>query len=478
MKWSAGRGAAGRWATAVLVGVLLSPTLSHGADVGWDFVLSLPDPEVGAADVDWTLNGFEGAVRLCADMPNAARGVRQIRQISPGPPHALPQDGACWKAQAEAGKPLQIRYRYDLTGMAAEAYDPDYVTQVDNSYLFNDETVFLRPDPLPPRAPITYAFRLPEGLSVSTPWQRLEGPTPRFRSDSNQYDGGSYVALGRLVSLGDVKVKGGVGTVTRVERPHRASDATLKAWVSRSLGWVANFYGGVPSGRAHVVLVPVDSRSPGVFGTVLRHGFPSVVLFFGARAEDSDFERDWVAPHELFHMGNPNVEGRIAWFVEGFTTYYQDVLRARGGVISAEAAWSDLYDGFRRFCDPEEGVSLKDESAQMRRRHKYTRVYWGGACLAFRLDVAIREHSAGKQSLDTVLRELRRKGEEDSLAEEEIIKALDSAAGQPLARTHLEATEPPPLAPLYHHLGIEPTGPDAVRLNDEAPGAQLRKTIF
>ena len=81
-----------------------------------------------------------------------------------------------------------------LAGMAGITGDPDYVSRVDDSYVFNDEAVLLRPDPLPRRAPITVEFDLPEGLAVATPWQRLEGPGLKFRYDSEHYDAGSYVA--------------------------------------------------------------------------------------------------------------------------------------------------------------------------------------------------------------------------------------------------------------------------------------------
>jgi hypothetical protein len=242
---------------------------------------------------------------------------------------------------------------------------------------------------------------------------------------------------------------------------------------------VADFYGGLPGGRAHVILVPVPGeRDPGVFGAVLRRGPPSVVLYFGAAAPEASFRGEWVAFHELFHLGNPNNEGRIPWFIEGFTTYYQDVLRARAGVRSAAEMWGDLHDGLRRHCDPVDGVPLLTESRRLRESHRYTRVYWGGACLALFLDVAIREASGNRDSLDQVLLRLRQAGARRPLSEDDIIAALDRAAGRPLCRRHLRSRGKVSLLSLYRRLGIVPTGPETVKLLDQAPLLAIRQAIM
>jgi predicted metalloprotease with PDZ domain len=112
----------------------------------------------------------------------------------------------------------------------------------------------------------------------------------------------------------------------------------------------------------------------------------------------------------------------------------------------------------------------------MRETHRYTRVYWGGACLAFALDVAIRERSGNRRSLDDLLRELRLTPRPSS--EAEILAALDAAAGAPRATGLLEATSAWHVEPLLRRLGIVPTGPETVRLTDEAPLASIRRSIL
>ncbi|MCK6549944.1 hypothetical protein L6R52_29190, partial [Myxococcota bacterium] len=93
---------------------------------------------------------------------------------------------------------------------------------------------------------------------------------------------------------------------------------------------------------------PVRGRGPVDFGLVLRGGGPSVTFFVGDEADDASLVGEWVAVHELSHLSMPFVERDAAWLSEGFATYYQNVLRARAGLMSAEAAWTELHEGFAR----------------------------------------------------------------------------------------------------------------------------------
>ena len=435
-------------------------------------------------------------------MPRGGSGVRNLRAVpsakpaasgAPASPAAAASaavatgvplvqagdDADCWDAEAPRSGPLTVRYRYDLAALAKRSGDPDLATRAGDTYVFNDEAALLRPEPMPKDGAIEISFELPAGISVATPWRRLEGGPWRFASTARQHSAGAYVALGKLKTLEEIAVPGGTFGVTLLDQPCRTPDAVLHAWVARAARQVAAFYRGVPEGRVHVVLVPVHGATdPDVFGTTLMRAAPSVVMFFGAAADPASFDGDWMATHELFHVGNPRLLGRIRWVNEGTATYYQDVLRARAGAASPEKTWGDLYDGFHRFCQPAHPVSLQAASEGLRKTHRYMQVYWGGACLFFRADVAIRERSGGARSLDDVLRELRTRSSTAPLPEAEVVAAIDREAGQPIARGHLDETGPIPLDALFARLGIEPTGKDTVRLHDDAPLAALRKQIL
>lgn len=478
---SASRGAPGPPAVAVTAAAAGEPTGPR-----WDFAVRIADLAQGAAEVSWTLHGFSGpALRVCADMDGSGAFVQRLEQLEGNDParaRPLERDGDCWLARAARGVPTYLRYRYDLAGLARSYGSVDYAEQLGETFIFNDEAVLLRPDPMPrtqPPAPITVEFLLPTGASLSVPYARLPGPGQRFRLDAEQYNGGAYITVGKLASLGLIKLPHTTVDLSVLGGSRRASDAVLRGWIEGATGAIDRFYGPLLHERVQVVLVPVPfSTRPALFGTVMRRGLASVVVYFGAGCERFDFSEEWVAVHELFHLGNPLTRGRLSWFIEGFTTYYQDVLRARMGALSARDAWGDLWDGVRRFCQPSGGNSLADESAALSRTHRYTRVYWGGACVALLADVAIRERSRGQSSLDHVLRSLRQQSLRELLDEDDVIMALDRAAGRPLVREFLRERRAIAARETLTRLGVIPTGGTTVELRDDAPLAALRRAMF
>ena len=458
---------------------------------GWRFHIDARALDKGQLAIELTLRGFDGPLLLCVDMHGASKSLREVRAIrapqDPAPGAALlatplardPDRNDCFSAAARKGEPLEVRYQVDLADLARHHGDPDWASRAGDDYVFNDESVLLHPDPLPNDAPIAIDFALPDGVSVAAPWKPGRDGA-HFESDAKQYDAGSYVAIGKLHPLRPVESHGGRFEVVALGQARRGSDKALQGWIDRAAGAVGDFYGGVPTGRALVVLVPVEGESGGgVFGSTLHRATPSAVLFFGADAPDAAFADDWMATHELFHIGNPRLTARIHWFNEGSATYYQDVLRGRIGMESPAAIWGDLYDGFRRFCDPQGGRSLAAESLHLHEWHSYTRLYWGAACLFFRADVLIREHSGGKRSLDDLLLQLLHTSMQDGpLDEDDLLEALDAAVGKPFAREQLGRTQPESLDGLYQKLGIVPIASDKVRLDESAPEAVLRCAIL
>lgn len=443
----------------------------------WEFVFALDDLEKGQVEVTWTLYGYAGGLRITTDMPRSEPFVRDLATKNPA--LKVKEDGDGWQLRGLRKEGTVIRYRLDLLGMAALHGSPDLAQKIDKNYLFNDEAVLLRPDPMPDRADITVEFRLPAGVQLAVPYARLPEPGQRFRFDERQYNGGSYLVLGpALRPVTELDLGGTRARLYLLEGPHQATDAALADWIRSALTAVADFDRALMPKEVVVTLLPAPgSTDPGVFGMVMRQATPSAVIYFGGEAKTLRLHDDWLAVHELFHIQNPLVLRKVPWLVEGFTTYYQDVLRGRVGALSPQETWDSLYDGFTRHCQPSGGRSLLDESRRMYENHRYTRVYWGGACLAFLIDVETRRRSGGKRSLDDTLRELRKRSFDDLLTQDELIAALERDSGAPV-RAWLSERKALPLDKAYERLGIVPAGPEHVRLRDDAPLAALRRAMF
>jgi len=412
-------------------------------------------------DVVAQVRGFDGTVDWVLGVEAGQRSVSK-RVVS------TTSDGA-----------QQVTYTLDVAALADRHGDPDVASSVEGGTIIHDGVLLMRPRECDPAAHVTVVV---QGITLWGPYART---STGFTLNGEQLDGGAYLLLGKGRAV-PVDVPGSVVEATVVAPLPRASAATLGAWVSRSAQMVADFEGGhMPFARTHLILVPLGrSSDAGVFGTTLRWGHGSIVLYLGATADEEAFKRDWVAPHELFHLTNPYLVRRLPWFTEGMTTYYGDVIRARGGTRTSTEMWDNILSGFGHACDSQSLAGLRTASRQMRVMHNYQRVYWGGACVGFIVDVALRAHTNNAQSLDTVYKALRQRsmGEDGPLAEDEIVAAFHA----PFPKDHwahawvdaaVDRRGSMDMAQLYKRLGILKEG-DGVRLTDAAQWSHVRRAIM
>lgn len=134
--------------------------------------------------------------------------------------------------------------------------------------------------------------------------------------------------------------------------------------------------------------------------------------------------------HELFHAWNgkrlrPQVLGpfdytreaytRELWVVEGFTTYYTDLLLRRAGLITPQRYLDKLAEMITRFQQqPGRAVQPLEESSfdtwikfyrpDANSPNATISYYQKGALVALLLDMAIRGHTGNARSLDDVMR--------------------------------------------------------------------------
>jgi hypothetical protein len=190
----------------------------------------------------------------------------------------------------------------------------------------------------------------------------------------------------------------------------RIQVALLPPWERDALGRIESVaqalllaYGQLPRSHSQVVVVPLPGRtSAAPWGQVLRGGGATVLLLVGADAPADALLRDWTATHEFSHLLHPHLGARGRWLSEGLASYYQNVLRARAGILSPETAWANLAAGFERGRRDTnaKGLSLAQASRRIGTHRSYMRIYWSGAAYWLQADLALRERGT---SLDQVL---------------------------------------------------------------------------
>src|SRR6185437_1999449 len=208
----------------------------------------------------------------------------------------------------------------------------------------------------------------------------------------------------------------------------QAGDAALRAWVSDAARAVCAYYGRASIRRALLAVVPREGR--GVrFARTLGNGGATIVAYVGGRTTAADFASGWELVHELLHVSFPNLPREQAWLEEGMATYVEPLVRARRGIIPA----TQVFTHFRArmpFGQPAPG----DEGLD--RTHTWGRTYWGGAMFCLLADVAIRERTGNRRSLDDALRAVLAAGGNVSRRWDvgDVIAVGDAATGVPVLR--------------------------------------------
>ena len=165
---------------------------------------------------------------------------------------------------------------------------------------------------------------------------------------------------------------------------------------------------------------------------------------------------------------------RLLWIFEGFTSYYDDLMLVRSGVIDRDAYFATLAKAIsgvmrgpgRRLQSVAESsfdAWIKYYRQDENSPNAIASYYAKGSLVALALDLTIRARSDGAHSLDDVMRSLwRRYGSDffarrEGLAEDEFPRLLEQAVGLRLdaqIRRWAYGTADLPLAPLLKALGV------------------------
>jgi hypothetical protein len=347
----------------------------------------------------------------------------------------------------------------------------------------------LRAGVVPDDLDATISIEVPKGISVAVPFDPIPsgpgGGPGRWRLPPSTWPFQGWMLVGPFQSE-RFTVAGCEVELVRSDGPFAATPAGIRRWLSTAISADAVLFGGTFPRRRLLLGVEAGNSSDGdavTFGSAWAGGGAHALLWLSKTAKDDALPGEWVAVHELLHSALPHVAIDDAWLSEGFVTYYQEVVRARAGLQTPEQAWQEIHAGFGRGRVSKSRRPIAEESRAMHENHEYHRVYWAGAAIALRLDVALRRESQGRLSLDDALRALCDHPGADvrTIEGREVVEALDRKAGSPLASSIvnpiLASGDFPDLSETYRFLGLgDATG--ALRFDDAAPGAAIRRAIM
>ena len=441
------------------------------------------DAVTKSVQVNLCLHEAHSRVAFAADSTWAKRFVAEVSRDDT---RALTADDDGWNAANwRAGECLH--YRANLAAIAAEG-KADIGLRLGDDLLVAPQLWLLRSDVQGDDARIR--VELPAGWSISAPWQRLSrdekpssGASTEFRIPTTPADWSAAVAFGHFEER-RVELPGGVLRVAILAGADAAQREKLDRWFGRVAHAVLGAYGRLPLPDVQVLMLPVGTRGGAVvFGQSVRGQGNALHLLVNPNRPEAEFDDDWMAVHELSHLMHPYLGDRGSWLAEGLATYYQNVLRARVGVLTTAQGWDRLAEGFKRGAAARVDGTLEETAANMQRTHAFQRVYWAGALFWLTVDRDLRRESAGKVGLDAVLSRFR-----DCCLPayrpwrpEDFIARLDALANSSLISARYREFAAmhafPDWATLYADLGIRDAN-GRLSFDDRARDVAIREAIM
>ena len=314
----------------------------------WEYEVR-PTPALSELQVRVCFDGRPPSSLIATKRAAAGAVVRAWR--SAGPRQPLAARGRVLSL-ASVGPNECVAYVVDIDRAIGSSWSGGFARS--GAVVLDAATWLWRPSSWPNGSTATVRFVLPEGQQLATSWSEVGPLTFRFPPEAFGYL--SHIAIGRF---SESTVELPTAEVRLVRLPGRLdlSDEQLGEWVEYAAGLVTRLSGRFPVSNPLVLLVPVPpGRSPVAFGAVGRGGGASVLFLVRENATLEALNSDWVAPHEFSHLAFPFVRRSERFFSEGLATYFQEVLRAWGGVLTELEGWQHLNAGFAPECDPEQGA--------------------------------------------------------------------------------------------------------------------------
>lgn len=447
-----------------------------------------------SAAIDYTLRYEPDAqqmlVRLCADTAAARReftlangAAANIRELQRGHGEVSPRGDGRWRADDwRAGECLS--YRAALAPLV-RSNDYDVGVEVGVDLLVAPQFWLLRSvedDAAQVRV------SMPAGYAFSPPWQALPGSTAQqghYRIPRTPPAWSGLAAVGSF-SESTLQLPGGsvrVALLGGIATEHRAK---LLRWIEHALKAVSTGHGELPLPQAQVVLRPVAMRGGRAvgFGQSLRGQGNAVHIQVDPRASLEQLDADWTAVHEFSHWAHPYLGDDGTWLAEGLASYWQNLLRARAGLLTPQQAWQQLDAGFGRGRNAaDDKHSLAELSGIMHQRRAYHAVYWAGAAYWLQVDVDLRRRSGGELDVGEALKRFRACCllERRAWEPREFVARLDQLVGTTVFSPRFEEFAArkgfPAVETVYAELGLARDADGAIGFDDQAADAGVRRAL-
>jgi predicted metalloprotease with PDZ domain len=401
-----------------------------------------------------------------------------------------------WLVKCVPGKDVTISYRLYCHEMSVRS---NWVDQ--DMAILNGAATFLTV-PGAEKSAHQVHFDLPERWSrTMTALQAVEGRAHTYLADTLDELIDSPVLCGQPI-VQDFSAGGVTHVLATLGDSSLWDTAKAAADVQRIVAQQQTFWGVVPY-SGYKFLNVISEANGG-----LEHDNSTLVMTSRWNFRDKDKYEDWLSliSHEFFHtwnvrrlrpadLANYNYEAenntRSLWVAEGLTSYYEDLMLVRAGLIDHSAYLKRLSKAIEKLqTSPGRNVQTLSESSfdswikfyRPDENSSNSRVsyYVKGAVVGFLLDARIRELTSDARSLDDVMRLLyQRHAGPKGFSDAEFAAIVSEVAGTDMnswLAQHVETTDELDYQPALNWFGLhfptdEPVATETPSEDSTSPAA-------
>jgi len=401
-----------------------------------------------------------------------------------------------WLVKCVPGKDVTITYRLYCHEMSVRS---NWVDQ--DMAILNGAATFLTV-PGAEKTAHQVRFDLPEHWSrTMTALPAVEGQAHTYRAETLDELIDSPVLCGQPI-VQDFSAGGVTHVLATLGDSSLWDTAKAAADVQRIVAQQQAFWGVVPY-SGYKFLNVISEASGG-----LEHDNSTLVMTSRWNFRDREKYENWLSliSHEFFHtwnvrrlrpadLANYNYEAenntRSLWVAEGLTSYYEDVMLVRAGLIDHPAYLKRLSKAIEKLqTSPGRNVQTLSESSfdswikfyRPDENSSNSRVsyYVKGAVVGFLLDARIRELTSDARSLDDVMRLLyQRHAGPKGFSDTEFAAIVSEVAGADMnswLAQHVETTDELDYQPALNWFGLhfpadEPVATESPSADTASPAA-------
>ena len=402
------------------------------------FTVSMPRPDTHLLQVEMRLRAANGA-RLPASldlvMPVWTPGSYLVREYARHVQDFAARDSSgreltwrkanknTWRVETNGASEAQVSYSVYANELSVRTSELN-----DRRAFWNNGALLMHPDGHL-AAPSTVRVRPHGNWKIATGLPAVPGQPDTFRAENFDvlYDSPFLVADFRVLSF-DVR---NVPHRVVIEGEGNYDAERVRRDVQKIVETTSAMMGDLPY-RDYTFLVILSMTASGFGGLEHRNSTALVVRRFAFRPEATYQDFLSLVAHEYFHVWNvkllrPDALGpfdytaenytRLLWVAEGVTSYYDNLLVRRAGLMTDREYLNLLAATIRTIQNTPGRLEMSVEEASFDAWIEYYRpdentinsavsYYDKGALVALLLDLEIRRRTAGAKSLDDVMRQL------------------------------------------------------------------------